>query len=411
MSAIASVLLVIRLLLTMAADSCTSLHLSVCRLCPQKVKSALHGNVNENFQEALSPGDRLCLDESMVKSYHRGLTGKVKILRKPRPVGNEIKDMSDARSNIIIKIELNEGKEKMREKDHVLEYGATTAAVLRLTKDYRGSGRTVIADSWFGSVKSASALMNAGLYSIMLVKTAHKNYPRELLNESELERGEWVAYSGKLDDTDLQAVSFQDLKKKQFISTCSTAIEGNPRKTKHHGEIPRPQVAEEYLKYCSSIDVFNHFRTGALGFEDVVKTHSPHMRQACGILGFIFTNTFLAYRYFKPGQSELTHADFKMNLANNLIKFTMTNASMGTRRDSLEVPDDLVQNSHRPVHLSYPKPCYMCRHGYEQSQRNTTSFQCVFCEQPICKPSSIRPCWSKHLQEGLPQKRRQTRLD
>jgi len=119
------------------------------------------------------------------------LTGKVKIIRKPRPVGNEIKDISDARTHIVVRLELNEGRQRMQEKEFVPEYGATTATVLRLTKDFQGTGRTVIADSyWFGSVKSAAELMKVGLYSIMVVKTAHKNFPRELLNETELERGE-----------------------------------------------------------------------------------------------------------------------------------------------------------------------------------------------------------------------------
>ena len=29
--------------------------------------------VNENLKEAIIPGDTVCLDESMVKSFHRGL--------------------------------------------------------------------------------------------------------------------------------------------------------------------------------------------------------------------------------------------------------------------------------------------------------------------------------------------------
>ena len=104
--------------------------------------------------------------------------------------------MGDALIYIVVRLELNEGRQRMREKEFVPEYGATTATVLRLTKDVQGTGRTVIADSWFGSVKSASELMKVGLYSIMLVKIAHKTIHE---NETELERGEWVAYAGSHD--------------------------------------------------------------------------------------------------------------------------------------------------------------------------------------------------------------------
>ena len=45
--------------------------------------------VNTSFKDALVAGDTLVVDESMVKSFHHGLKGKMKIIRKPRPVGNE----------------------------------------------------------------------------------------------------------------------------------------------------------------------------------------------------------------------------------------------------------------------------------------------------------------------------------
>ena len=62
-----------------------------------------------------------------------------------------------------------------------------------------------------------------------------------------------------IDDTNLQIVRFVDLQTKDFISICSTAIPALPRKTKHHGLVQRPQVAEQYLKHAGAIDVHNHF--------------------------------------------------------------------------------------------------------------------------------------------------------
>ena len=79
----------------------------------------------------------------------------------------------------------------------------------------------------------------------MIVKTALKRSPREALDSHDLEIVEWVAYSATFDDMKLQAVSFQDIKKKQFISTCSTILPGNPRKTKILVKLAsRPKVAE-----------------------------------------------------------------------------------------------------------------------------------------------------------------------
>ena len=59
--------------------------------------------VNNVLKSAITPSNVVALDESMIKSFHQNLKGKVKILRKPCPVGSELKDISDARSHIVIK--------------------------------------------------------------------------------------------------------------------------------------------------------------------------------------------------------------------------------------------------------------------------------------------------------------------
>ena len=69
----------------------------------------------------------MTLEKSMIKSFHHELKGKIKIIRKPRPVGNKIKNISDASSHIVMNLGLYEGKELMAYKTHVKEYGRTTA--------------------------------------------------------------------------------------------------------------------------------------------------------------------------------------------------------------------------------------------------------------------------------------------
>ena len=50
--------------------------------------------VNGNLLQALTPGNIITLDESMIKSYHCNLKGKIKIKRKPQPIRNEIKHLA-----------------------------------------------------------------------------------------------------------------------------------------------------------------------------------------------------------------------------------------------------------------------------------------------------------------------------
>ena len=188
-----------------------------------------------------------------------------------------------------------EGKDFMKYKEYVKEFGDTCACTLRLTNHWKTTGRIVIGDLW---IHENSHPANEEWSLQLLVKTAHKQYLKEILGETELERGDWTLVTSTIDDVKLLAVRFQDLKYKQFISTCSTSTEGPPRVAKHHENISRPQVAADYLKYAAGIDIHNHVWQGTAAFEDVWKTKDRHIRQFSGIMSFVFTNAFLATKYF-----------------------------------------------------------------------------------------------------------------
>ena len=364
---------------------------------------------NKRCQEAMVAGDHLTVDESMVKAFHRGLKGKMKIIRKPRPIGNEFKNLCDARSYIVLNMELYEGKEYMKSKENVKEYGATCATTLRLTKPWKGTGRVVIGDSWFGSINTTTALMKEnGLYAIMIVKTAHKKYPRFLLKENDPARGEWNSATSNIDGIPLLAVCFKDLQVKQFISSCSTSLPGEPRMTKHHGPIKRPQVAERYLKHAAGIDIHNHVRTGGMGLEDAWMTKNYINRQFAGVLGFVFSNAYLAMRYFFPQSSENfsyvvgDHTMFKMALCNHLIHFAEVIQKVpsnipGTNVHKLKLLDDSGRKQAR---------CYYCYHGRMQKKDQKTSYYCLECgiSKHICAPTTDRDCFTEHLIHGMPNK-------
>ena len=116
----------------------------------------------------------------------------------------------------------------MEDKDRANQFGATAATTIRLTEPYNDTGNWVIADSLFRSLKTATELLNRGLYSIMLIKTAHKGFPKGLLSQQQLQRGEWETCSMEVDGKTFHACRFRDLKLKEFISTCSTVLPRNP---------------------------------------------------------------------------------------------------------------------------------------------------------------------------------------
>ena len=113
-------------------------------------------------RDNFSPGAKLVVDESMFewkgKDQRFGVDGcphVTKIIRKPKGVDMEVKNMVDCDSGIMVSMEVMTPKEEMKHREYVGRYGAGTTLLLCLAANYRGSGRIVVADSAFASVKSA----------------------------------------------------------------------------------------------------------------------------------------------------------------------------------------------------------------------------------------------------------------
>jgi Transposase IS4 len=121
------------------------------------------------------------------------LPNKTKIVRKPEGVGAELKSLADGESGILLHLELMEGKEAQAAKEFCDEYPSSIAMTLRIVKHYFNSGRTLHADSAFGSVSCAIALRERSLFFLGCVKTASKRYSKKYLNEwgqrEDVERG------------------------------------------------------------------------------------------------------------------------------------------------------------------------------------------------------------------------------
>ena len=78
-----------------------------------------------------------------------------------------------------------------------------------------------------------------------------------------------------------------------------TSLEGASRIKSSGKCIKRHQVSAECFESSAAIDIFNHVRTGGVGMEDSWKTMSPKLRQFAALLGFVASNAFLAYQFFK----------------------------------------------------------------------------------------------------------------
>lgn len=265
-----------------------------------------------------------------------------KIVRKPKGVGPEIKTLADCTTGVMLHLELMAPKEEMRQREYCPEHGSGTSLLLRLTKSWRASGRIVVADSAFASVKTAVKLkVINGLYFLGLVKTAHKMFPKQWLNEVPITlRGGHKALTATMEGVKLRAVAWNDgkkdkktgtIKRKLVVGSCGTTLPGDGHKKlrwqvqdghaqSYHVTVPRPMIVETYFDGTSEVDVHNHKRQGPKGCAlETRPTHNWMHRILQTWLGMIEVDSCSAYKFFCPGKRQIKHTDFLRSLTQDLL--------------------------------------------------------------------------------------------
>ena len=189
-----------------------------------------------------------------------------------------------------------------------------------------------------------------------------------------MQRREWVTYSTGTDGVKLLTCHFRDLKIKDFISTISTSIPRKARSTKHHGLVNQPQVVKQYLQAAAAINIHNYNQSGSAALEDVWHTKNPRQRQLAGILGFCFTNGFLAMKHFTD--TNLKDHTFNMAAAQALTNYQTINLCKTRHLEKLLITEDVP---HTLAKLLNSRSCYYCLHGYSTPQTNhkNTKLKCV----------------------------------
>ncbi|KAG0200240.1 hypothetical protein BGX28_006647 [Mortierella sp. GBA30] len=188
--------------------------------------------VTHPFLDRPVPADcKLTIDEFMNqwngKRYEGGMPHVQNMPAKPQPVGQEYKTIADAAINIILQLDLAQDKDAAAQEFD--ENGNMISGMLRLSKPWFGSGRTVYADSYFGLPASASAMFKVGLFSMQHVKKRRyfpKNIPADILDSLPEELGSHVSRTSFDPSTGCRVllVAQRDKKPQCIIATRGTTI-------------------------------------------------------------------------------------------------------------------------------------------------------------------------------------------
>jgi hypothetical protein len=398
---------------------------------------------NQARERCLEPGHVLVVDESMSAWRGRslcfrgaadedvrerfGLPHKTKIARKPQGVGLEIRNICCGETGILLRLELQEGKDKMRTLEHSAALGSGTSSTVRLCLPWQGTRRVVVGDSAFGSVKTARELHKRGLHFTGLVKTASREFPKGWLASYKYpSRGAHVVMKAKIQatNTTLYACGWHDRTTKMFVSTCGTTLAAKvpalKLRYKREGdaivtffkEVPRPSLAETYFDNANAIDVHNHYRQGSLALEETWRTQTWWHRSFATLLGMTVTDSFLLYNHFHPGQERMTFTEFVSQLCTALVRNREDLPpadNLRSRDNTREQPASLLaapraQFALLSSHALYNTP----NRPTKRCQRRCTichkkcAFYCTLCScddrlVSVCNPADPKhSCWATH---------------
>jgi hypothetical protein len=137
---------------------------------------------NEVRGNKIAASIKKVLDESMSSWQPRttktgGLPVLTYVQRKPEPLGTEFKCVADAETGIMLFLEVQRGKEGMRQEKYYKEHGTTMSCTIRLVEgtSYHGQleeermraknikrKEITVGDSWFASVNVAEEMAVRG---------------------------------------------------------------------------------------------------------------------------------------------------------------------------------------------------------------------------------------------------------
>ena len=380
---------------------------------------------NDNMKGVFEPSWVLVVDESMGKWLGKGMPGLMVVPRKPTPCGREAHTTACGETCVILFYEMYEGKERMEAKEFVEVAGKAPAKAMRCVKNWFSTGRVVILDAGFASVKCAEVLTDKGLFMIGNVKGASAKFPKDWLLGQVNKRGDRATATAESitpDGNTCHMLASIDVDK-QPMALLGTAGSSTPGETLHRkfttiradgtynireATLEQDHIHAVYRKYFNALDKHNSVRQGGISWEDTWRTHRWWVREFQMLFGMSEVNAWLLYKRYKPTQQG--HVSFS-NFRRELCKQLLLHPKIMRDRELRARGGEAVCSGHCLINLgtapgghSIQKACVFCG--------TRTSWYCPCTPVQdcpgvyLCNIASGRSCFNLHHRGEAPENRK-----
>ena len=232
------------------------------------------------------------------------------IIRKPEPLGTEFKTVCCPITGVMTYMEIQRGKEGMKNTRLQGTLGATTACTIRCSEGAHQGGTelkdSVKGDAWFGSVRCAIAMAQRGNAFFGQVKSNHSLFPKDYIEEAlkDAPGGVHIVLKSTHQEVELITLGYRYSSKRTlhfiFTSDAGSTTPGTPYEMKftdsfgniHVRDVDRPDIASKFFKDSNCVDSHNHARQFELALEKKWLTDNAHFRLSTTMIGINATDTW-----------------------------------------------------------------------------------------------------------------------
>lgn len=344
--------------------------------------------LSNRFAASRTPGQRMSLDEGMVK-YNGRLGWKQYNQSKPDKWGMKILMLNDPDDGYCFKFHIYTGAGSVPDPT---ESGQGYASVMLLTEDYLHCDRVLYLDNYYNSVKLAADLLDSRTY---ICGTARKNRVPGIVSAEVLPRGSMRHYRNS--EKTILVCHWHDKRDVYIISTNgntdSTEIE--VYRNRERASILRPDVVGDYNRYMGGTDRFDQLKA----YYTVGRTGRKWWRYLFfALINFSIVNAKILWAEHQPPTTNsrlVSLKKFKLELVRRLIgTYSCRRRATIINRPTAEVIVANYTPSHSFVKFADRKRvCVGCKELNRTTQtgrRIETVYGCSGCCQNLCRDCFYR---------------------
>ena len=345
----------------------------------------LYDHMRDTCQTVFVPGQRLSVDERMIKHKGRAIF-KQNLPKKPVKWGFKVFSVCDAETGMLCNFDLYTGQTDDANEGEGLTHGV----VLRVTEHLANAGRVLYTDNFYTSPALAQSLLERGFHLVGTIRTNRRGFPVQL--KADTKDFEKHAPRGAMRYVRDGNMLFQQWKDRRVVSMLSTVHKGNShvyvtRHSKvmgHHVEqnIRQPESIRDYNAHMGGVDRFDQ---RAAAYRVLRRTRKYWKSIFLDMLDVAAVNSFLLFQLCRsqnpgaiPRPNQYSRKAFHANLVRQLaeIDIRAPPPSRGYRPAPAQQPP--VDHLHLAAHREQKKNCVHCR-DTEKVQRQCVTF-CRTCQ-------------------------------